>query len=120
MFSQEVLTQLTSRLASQLNDLTIQVVKEDWTLTSTTSPIAPSTSPVGGVSYPHADPLPDTEAQRPPGIIAAGLPGSQTPSEPLKMPHPHPQVHTSPDHVPQLGHHHEHEHHQTAQTAQVV
>ncbi|XP_064403331.1 zinc transporter 6-like [Halichondria panicea] len=31
---QEVLTQLTSRLASQLNDLTIQVVKEDLTLPS--------------------------------------------------------------------------------------
>lgn len=28
---QEVLTQLTSRLASQLNDLTIQVVKDEWT-----------------------------------------------------------------------------------------
>lgn len=38
---QEVLTQLTSRLASQLNDLTIQVVKEDWTITS---PLAMSPS----------------------------------------------------------------------------
>lgn len=42
-----MLTQLTSRLASQLNDLTIQVVKEDWTLTSplATSPPASSLFP---------------------------------------------------------------------------
>ncbi len=39
-----MLTQLTSRLASQLNDLTIQVVKEDWTLTSSPSSLAPSPS----------------------------------------------------------------------------
>ncbi|XP_064403400.1 uncharacterized protein LOC135348936 isoform X1 [Halichondria panicea] len=34
VYLKEVLTQLTSRLASQLNDLTIQVVKEDLTLPS--------------------------------------------------------------------------------------
>lgn len=112
MFLQEVLTQLTSRLASQLNDLTIQVVKEDWTLTS-------ATSPIGGVSYPHIDPLPNTGAQQPKATVAAGLlPGSQTTSEPLKVPHPHPQACISPDHVPQVGHQHvistDHKHHQTA------
>lgn len=57
-----MLTQLTSRLASQLNDLTIQVVKEDWTLTS--SPLTPSSrtpfpGPVTGAgTKPHSAPLP--------------------------------------------------------------
>lgn len=42
---QEVLTQLTSRLASQLNDLTIQVVKEDLTLPTMPPPLNRTTSP---------------------------------------------------------------------------
>ena len=42
---QEVLTQLTSRLASQLNDLTIQVVKDDW---SFPRPTHVSSSPLTG------------------------------------------------------------------------
>ena len=45
LFIQEVLTQLTSRLASQLNDLTIQVVKDDW---SFPRPSHVSSSPLTG------------------------------------------------------------------------
>lgn len=44
-----MLTQLTSRLASQLNDLTIQVVKDDWALPRipplSNSPVLGSYSP---------------------------------------------------------------------------
>lgn len=42
---QEVLTQLTSRLSSQLNDLTIQIVKEDWSLPTMPVTAASITSP---------------------------------------------------------------------------
>ena len=63
---QEVLTQLTSRLASHLNDLTIQVVKEDWSLPSgpstTSSHINPLPNPTGvGITrYPYGlTPMPE-------------------------------------------------------------
>lgn len=63
-----MLTQLTSRLASQLNDLTIQVVKEDWTLASsplTSSPATmfpprPANYTASSVTSPVVYPLPNT------------------------------------------------------------
>lgn len=85
-----MLTQLTSRLASQLNDLTIQVVKEDWTLTSTPTTLPPSPSAVPAVPNPYlpasigvdgaTNPLPTAQGQHP------KLPGTQ------EVPLPSPQV----------------------------
>jgi len=94
---QEVLTQVTSRLASQMNDLTVQVVKDDWTMPSmpmsppklprTPSPLSPThTHSHGGRTTP---------------IHPPSYGGRTTPIHP----HLHPQTvhhtHTSPTHPSQ-------------------
>lgn len=101
--TQEVLAQLTSRLASQLTDLTIQVVKEDWTLAS--SPLAPSPTPaptfnpITTATGLRGDPLPNPgsssiaiaplQRQKP-----AGLPTTQMHTGPHRVipPAPHSQT----------------------------
>lgn len=95
-----MLTQLTSRLASQLNDLTIQVVKEDWTLTS--SPVSPMPSPS---MFPPAPsiatntktlvyPLPNPIGTRQKGVAPSS---SQPHSEAL--PHTHSPAHPGSTHM---------------------
>ena len=70
---QEVLTQLTSRLASQLNDLTIQVVKDDW---SFPRPSHVSSSPITGAYNPRIALSPATSPS-PPQVYTSHTPSSQ-------------------------------------------
>ncbi len=84
---QEVLTQLTTRLSSQLNDLTVQVVKEDWTLTSSSSMTPSIHSPTGINS--NEDPLPNPGGSNP--IAQRQISGLLDAQEKLTLPS---QVHT--------------------------
>ena len=77
LYLQEVLTQLTSRLASQLNDLTIQVVKEDWAMTSTplaTSPLPPlpPSSPTPGNPLPTLNTITALRQNAPIATVSSG------------------------------------------------
>lgn len=78
---QEVLTQLTSRLASQLNDLTIQIVKDEWSLSR---PVPVNSSPVPGSFNSRL-------ASSPPHLSP---PHDNTPSPSLVPPHPYATSHT--------------------------
>ena len=71
LFMQEVLTQLTSRLASQLNDLTIQVVKDDWSFPRPSPNI--SSSPLIG-SYNSRTAL----STSPPSVYPSHIPSTQS------------------------------------------
>lgn len=102
-FVQEVLTQLTSRLASQLNDLTIQVVKDDWSFPRpshvSSSPLTGSRLSISPSSPPHPGHTPSIQSQLVGGIgQIKGHPHmhsppphhhDNTPSPTLVTPNPH-------------------------------
>lgn len=113
-----MLTQLTSRLASQLNDLTIQIVKDDWALPRITqlsnspalsgynSRLVPSPPPPLPASSPSSSMFPTrTSLPHHSPLTPSHSVGGVGHSSVTTKAHPHVHMHSSPR--PHPHHHHD-------------